>query len=143
MSIKGKSGQQAGQDNSTKVANWIAERTRLRDWDEYAHNGRVNRSIVADELDISRSVTIQNPEVKRLLAEADKLWFKAEPITKAAQDASIERTNAALGKASSENRKLTVRIAELEAENRKLQKDLTAYKRIHDLIASGEAGFKP
>jgi hypothetical protein len=142
MRVKGKSGQQVGQDNKTKVEHWVAERNQVRDWDEYASKGRINRSVVAAELDFGRSVTTQNPEVRKLLEDADKLWFKSEATTKATQEASIERSQELLGKASTANNKLAVRVAELEAENRQLRHKLSAYKRQQSLIEFGAPGCK-
>ncbi|MCG8073717.1 MAG: hypothetical protein N0E59_21255 [Candidatus Thiodiazotropha taylori] len=143
MSVpKGKSGPEVAKENLAKVEDWVAERNRLRDWHEYEHNGKINRSALADELDFARSVTTQNRAVKKILEEKDRLWFQAEPVIKEAQEASLERSNAALGKASAANNKLIARVAELEAENRELRRENAAYRRMKSMIESGEPGFK-
>ena len=50
---KGKNGQQIASENVAAVTVWIAERNQRRDWHEYAYNNRINRSVLADELDFS------------------------------------------------------------------------------------------
>lgn len=145
MSNKGTNGRQDAKLNVKKVTSWIAERNRLRDWDEYKNNlSKINRTALSAELDFGISVPHQNPGVKQLLQEAEQLWFKkvSKQATEVAQEASIERSQALLGKASTTNNKLTVRVAELEAENRQLQKELASYKRMQDMVESGMPGFK-
>ena len=145
MSKKGTSGRQDAKLNVKKVTSWIAERNRLRDWDEYKNNlGKINRTVLSAELDFGISVPHQNPEVKRLLYEAEQLWFRigSKQTAGVAQEASIERSQALIGKASAENNKLTVRVAELEAENRQLQKELASFRRMQEMVESGMPGFK-
>jgi len=141
----GSSGRQDAKENVKKVTSWIAERNSLRDWDEYKNNlSKINRTALSAELDFGISVPHQNPEVKRLLQNAEQLWFKKAPrkAAEAAQEASIERSQVQLGKTSTENNKLAVRVAELEAENRQLQKELASFRRMRDMIESGMPGFK-
>jgi len=145
MRQRGSSGRQDAKENVKKVTNWIAERNSLRDWDEYKNDlGKINRTALSVELDFGISVPHQNPAVKRLLQDAEQLWFKKTPKqpAEAAQEASIERSQVKLGKSSTENNKLTVRVAELEAENRQLQKELASFRRMRDMIESGMPGFK-
>ncbi|TKB51190.1 hypothetical protein FCL40_01135 [Ferrimonas sediminicola] len=141
--MKGKSGQQLAGENVAKVKAWIDDRNRHRDWHEYAFNNRINRCALAEELDFSTSVCTQNKAVRALLEAADELWFTNEEMDKASHDAAHERALKRTGQISSTNNALTRRVAELEAENRSLRRQLDAYKELEALISAGSPGFRP
>lgn len=144
MSVpKGRNGKQAGKEHLEAVQRWVSERERLRDWHEYERAGKINRTALATELGFDRGVVKDNPGVKELVQEKDRLWFGSSSAKKKeAQEASLERTSAALSKASADNNKLVSRIAALEAENRELRRENVAFKRIQSMIESGDPGFR-
>ncbi len=155
--------QEVGDNNVAKVKSWIAERIANRDWDNYCHKGRIQRSNLAQELGFARSVTGQNSKVKALLEEKDKDWFGTEPTVRdKAQEASIERTQKALKSSEKFGNKQISRVAELEAinrdlnnkknksdarveklekENLSLKKKIKAYEQRDNLVESGFPGF--
>ena len=139
---KGKSGQQIAIENVASVTAWIQERNERRDWHEYAYNDRINRSVLADELDFSKSVCTQNGIVRALLEAADALWFNSEGVDKAAHEAARERAQIQTGRISSDNNALEKRLAELEAENRQLRYELNAFKKQKALVEGGASGFR-
>ena len=144
MSVpKGTNGKQAGDRHFRDVLAWVAERERLRDWHEYRRGDKINRTALAEELGFDRGVIKDNPRVKDLVKEKDELWFGCDPEMKeAAQEARLERSSVALSKASSENNKLVARVAELEAENRELRRENAAFKRMKNMIESGDPGCR-
>ena len=139
---KGKSGRQLAIDNVELVKAWLKEREFHRDWNEYAYNNRINRSVLADELSFAKSVCTQNDAVRKILEAADALWFKSEAVNSAAIDAARERVDIQLSRFSSDNSQLQKRIAELEAENKQLRSELRAFKAQQALIEGGAAGFR-
>ena len=139
---KGKNGQQISAENVALVIAWLEERKERRDWHEYAYNDRINRSVLADELNFSKSVCTQNGTVRALLEAADALWFNSERVEKAAHEAARERAQTQAGRISFDNNALEKRLAELEAENRKLRYELNAYKKQQALVEGGAAGFR-
>jgi hypothetical protein len=139
---KGKSGQQIAIENVALVKAWIEERNKRRDWNEYAFNNRINRRVIAEELDFAKSVCTQNEAVRSLLEAADGLWFNSEAVDKAAHEAARQRAEIQSGRVSSDNSELKQRLAELEAENRQLRRELDAFKRQQALVEKGAAGFK-
>jgi len=146
MSNKGSNGADDGKENLKKVEVWIYERNQHRDWSEYEERGKIHRGKLAEELGFGRSVCNQNPGVKELLLKFDKIWFGTELVTKdaqiAAQEASIERTRGKLQASTGENNKHLVRIAELEAEVRRLEKQVKSYEALHGLIETGAPGCR-
>lgn len=139
---RGKNGQQIAQENVGKVEAWIAERDATRDWDEYGYNGKINRTTIATELDFAKSVCTQNKRVKTLLNEAEQRWFARKEISKASHDAARERAEKHSASVSSNNNTMSLRIAELEAENRQLRKELKGFREQQSMVESGMAGFK-
>jgi len=139
---KGKNGQQIASENVAAVNAWIAERNHRRDWHEYAYNNRINRSVLADELDFAKSVCTQNSTVRALLDAADALWFKYEMVEKAAHEAARERAQVQSSRITSDNSELQKRVAELEAENRQLRREVNAFKKQKTLVEGGSAGFR-
>lgn len=139
---KGKNGQQKANENVTAVNAWIAERNVRLDWHEYAYNNRINRSVLAEELDFAKSVCTQNSTVRTLLDTADALWFTNESVDKAAHEAARERAQIHSSQTSVDNNALQKRVAELEAENRQLRLDLNAFKKQQALVLGGASGFK-
>lgn len=139
---KGKNGQQIAAENVALVKAWIEERSKRRDWSEYAFNNRINRRVIAEELDFAKSVCTQNEAVRALLEAADGLWFNSEAIDRAAHEAARQRAEIKSGRVSSDNSELKQRVAELETENRQLRRELDAYKRQQVLVERGAAGFK-
>lgn len=139
---KGKNGQQIAAENVALVIAWIEERNKRRDWDEYAFNNRINRRVIAEELDFAKSVCTQNEAVRAHLAAADGLWFNSEDVDKAAHEAARRRAEIQSGRVSSNNSELNQRVAELEIENRQLRRELDAYKRQQALVERGAAGFR-
>ena len=146
MTENGTNGIQDGEENFRKVEQWVSERNRLRDWDDYRNGGKIHRGDLADELGFGRSACNQNPRIKELLLKYDKIWFGTEPKSKddqiAAQEASIERARGSLQNARADNNKSIGKIAELEAEVRRLEKIVDKYKRLHGLIETGDPGCR-
>ena len=139
---RGKNGQQIAKENVAKIETWIAERDTARDWEEYEYQGKINRTVISAELDFAKSVCTQNKQVRSLLNEAEERWFGWKEISKASHDAARERAEKHSTSISSSNSKLTLRVAELEAENRQLRQELRAYREQQALVESGAAGFK-
>jgi hypothetical protein len=118
--------QKVADENVAKVEAWIAKRNEARDWNEYCHQGRVQRSKLAEELGFARSVTVQNPRVKALLEKQDFAWWRTEPVDKKnAQEACIERSRRTLKSAEKFGNQQVANVAQLEAVIR----DLTDQKR--------------
>ena len=139
---KGKNGQQKASENVAAVITWIAERNRLRDWHEYAYNNRINRRVIAEELNFAKSVCTQNSAVRKLLDDADAQWFNVEVVDKAAHDAARERAQIQSSRISSDNSDLSKRLAELEAENQQMRQEIKAFKKQQALVLDGVPGFK-
>ena len=139
---KGKNGQQISKENLAKVEAWIAERDAARDWEEYEFSGKVNRTVISAELNFSKSVCTQNKKVRSALNEAEERWFGQKEVTKASHEAARERAEKHTATVTSSNNALIMRIAELEAENRQLRKELKAFRAQKTLIEAGAAGFK-
>lgn len=140
--MKGKNGQQKAAENVAAVTRWISERNMRRDWHEYAYNNRINRRLIADELEIAKSVCTQNAAVRKLLDDADALWFNNEVVDRAAHDAARERAQVQSSRLSSDNSVLLKRLAELEAENQRMRQEIKAYKKQQALVLDGVPGFK-
>ncbi|WP_330926641.1 hypothetical protein [Candidatus Sororendozoicomonas aggregata] len=125
---RGKNGQQIAKENLAKVEAWIAERDAARDWEEYEFNGKVNRTVISAELNFAKSVCTQNKKVRSALNEAEERWFGHKEISKASHEAARERAEKQAATVTYSNNALTMRIAELEAENRQLRKELQAFR---------------
>lgn len=137
MAKKGSNGIQEAEANVVLVKQWIKERNACRDWDEYAYSGRINRSALAGELGVSKSVMTQNPKVKALLESQDKIWFESEAQSReAAHERAENRTQNVLVA----NSQLTKRIAELEVEVRQLRKQLAKHQSLEALVQCGFPG---
>ncbi len=139
---KGKSGQQIAQENIALVEAWIEERNARRDWHEYEYSGRLNRTVLASELGIAKSVCTQNKAVRQLIEDADEIWFRKAKESRASHEAARERAEKRTNQISSSNSALSHRVGELEAENRQLRQELAAYKKQQALIQAGAPGFK-
>ncbi len=139
---KGKNGQQIAQENIKLVQAWIDERNAARDWHEYEYSGKINRRILSEELGFAKSVCTQNKAVRALIEEADSYWFRKIDEDKKSHEAARERAEKQSSMVSVNNNALTQRIAELEAENRQLQRELAKFKKQQLLVQSGVAGFK-
>lgn len=139
---KGISGQQIAKQNIKLVQAWINERNALRDWIKYGHNGKINRRVLSDELGFAKSVCTQNKAVRVLIEEADSAWFKKIAEHTQSQQAVKERMKQQSNLASANTIELTQRIAELEIENKDLQRELTKFKKQQLLVQSGAAGFR-
>lgn len=137
MAKKGSNGIQEAEANVSLVKQWIKERNTRRDWDEYAYSGRINRSALAAELGVSKSVMDQNPKVKALLKAQDKLWFESEALS---HEAAHERAEKRTQDVSVNNSQLTKRIAELEVEVRQLRKQLEKHQSLEALVQCGFPG---
>lgn len=138
----GKNGQQIAKENIKLVKTWIDERNVARDWNEYEYNGKINRRVLSDELGFAKSVCTQNKAVRALIEEADNYWFRKINDDKKSHEAARERAEKRSNNISLNNNALSQRIAELEAENRKLHQELAKYKKQQLLIQAGNAGFK-
>ncbi|WP_067514836.1 hypothetical protein [Endozoicomonas ascidiicola] len=139
---KGKNGQQIAQENIAKVEAWIAQRDAARDWEEYEYSGKINRRVLAEELDFAKSVCTQNKHVRSLLNEAEQRWFARKEESQASHEAARERAEKQSATVASNNNAMSMRIAELEAENRQLRKELKGYREQQAMVESGMAGFK-
>jgi len=143
-------GQEDPDGNIPKVEGWIAERNRLGDWNDYKYRGRIKRAAVVEDLGYAPSVNTQNPGVRKLLEDQDKIWFnfkekdegETQKDTIDAQAASIARTRGKLNTATSDYNEKVERVAELEAEVRDLEQQLNAYERLHRVIQAGDPGCK-
>jgi hypothetical protein len=98
--------------------------------------------VVAQELDFAKSVCTQNAAVRSLLEAADAIWFKNEVEDKAAHEAARERAQAQSSRMTADNSDLIKRVAELEAENRQIRRELNAFKKQQSLVEGGLPGFK-
>lgn len=141
--MKGKNGQQKAQDNVDAIQSWIDERNAKRDWDEYEYSGKINRTVVAEELGFAKSVFSQNKRVKDLIQEVDLIWFREKQLDKQAHEASRERAEDRSRMVSSTNNELIQRNAQLEAENKELKSKLNKFDQLQSLIQGGATGFKP
>lgn len=137
MAKKGSNGIQEAKANVAFVKQWIAERNAHRDWEEYAYAGRINRSAVAAELGIAKSVMTQNPKVRALIEAQDKIWFESEALS---HEAAHERAEKRTQDVSATNNQLTRRIAELEVEVRQLRKQLAKHQTLEALVQCGLPG---
>ncbi|ADL56407.1 hypothetical protein [Gallionella capsiferriformans] len=139
---KGKNGQQRALEIIESVKAWIKERNIRLDWHEYAYNNRINRSVLAEELDFAMRACTQNKNLRAILDECDTRWFKSEAADKTAHEAARERAQGQTSRISSENSELQKRIVELEVENRQLRLELNGFKEQQALLECGAAGFK-
>ena len=137
-----KNGQQKGQENIAKVEAWIALRDDARDWHEYQRNGKINRTALSEELDFGRAVISQNKGVQKLLHEAEERWFARKEVSREAHEAARDRAEKHSAAVASNNNAMSLRIAELEAENRQLRKELKGYREQQAMVEAGMAGFK-
>ena len=139
---KGKNGQQKASENVASVIAWVAERNERRDWHEYAYNNRINRRVIAEELNFAKSVCTQNSAVRKILDEADAQWFNNDAVDRAAHEAARERAQIQSSQVSSDNSALQKRLAELEAENQRMRQEIKAFKKQQSLVLDGMPGFK-
>lgn len=137
MAKKGSNGIQEAEANVALVKQWISQRNACRDWDEYAYAGRINRSALAAELGIAKSVMTQNPKVRVLLETQDKLWFESKALS---HEAAQERGEKHTQTVTAANNQLTKRIAELEVEVRQLRKQLAKHESLEALVQCGFPG---
>lgn len=138
---KGKNGQQLGQENLQRVEEWKARVEAEGSVHEYAYSGRVKRAEVARECGFSRSVCVQNESVRELLERCDREWYGTESTDQAAAGAAADRAEKRAQTASSDSSRLMARVAELEAENRVLRRQLARYKALEAVIQDGMPGF--
>jgi hypothetical protein len=137
MAKTGSNGKQDGEKSVKLVEAWIKMREDLRDWDKYAYCGRINRTAVAAEKGLSKSVVDQNPRVKALLKAQDKIWFEPKKLS---TEAIHERAEKRTQDVSPTNNQFTKRIAELEVEVRQLRKQLTKHQSLEALVQCGFPG---
>ena len=109
---------------------------------EYAYAGRVKRTEVAHECGFSRSVCVQNKGVRAILERCDREWYGTEPADQTASRATVKRAEPRAEMASSDSSRFMARIAELEAENRALRKQLARHEAIEAVIQDGMLGFR-
>ncbi len=140
MAKKGSNGKQEGEASAKLVTDWIKIREDRRDWDEYAYSGRINRSALAAELGVAKSVMDQNPTVKALLKAKDRLWFESEALSREAAHERAEKRTQDVSVTNSQN---TKRIAELEVELRQLRKELAKHQSLEALVQCGFPGLRP
>lgn len=129
------SGKKLAKEYSDRVEKWIAEREQQKDWAEYERAGKINRAVLCDELDFSRSVFSQNPAVKRALAQSEERWFGLREETKAGHEAARERSEKAAATVSQAASKLRDEVALLKAENQLLRKRLAHYEVLAEVLA--------
>jgi hypothetical protein len=138
---KGKNGQQLAKEYAEQVEAWVVERNKRRDWNEYVFNNRTNRRMLAKELNFSDSVCTQNPEVRKILETADKLWFQVGRVDRKTSNVVVN-SKISTSNISATNNNFANHIARLEVENRELNQELKAYKVQQELIEGGAPGFK-
>lgn len=137
MAKRGSNGIQEAEANVASVRQWIDVRNARRDWDEYAYSGRINRSALAAELGIAKSVMTQNPKVRALLKAQDKIWFEFNELSREAAHESAEKR---VHDVSATNNLMTRRVAELEVEVRQLRKQLAKHQTLEVLVQCGFPG---
>jgi len=138
---RGKSGKQIGEEYLQRAKAWKTSVEAAGTAHEYAYAERVNRTEVARECGFSRSVCVQNDEVRALIERCDREWFGTEPADQAASSAAVDRAEKRVQTASSDSSRLMARVAELEAENRELRKQLARYQALEAVVQEGMAGF--
>ena len=126
--------QERAQQNIAAIEAWIAERDANGDFGEYANGKKVNRKVLASELDCARSVFAQNPTVKALLRDAETRWYGKTPEDSASLEASRDRAEKRSADASSQVSKLTDEVARLKAENYTLRRELERYDAMREVI---------
>lgn len=141
MTRKNKSGAELAKEYFDRAKEWKARTEASGTAHEYVYGGRVKRREFAKECDFSYSVCTQNGDVRKLLESCDLEWFGTESVDKAAENAANERADKRAQKVSSDNSKLKVRVAELEAENKALKKQLKRYQALEAVVQDGMAGF--
>lgn len=138
---RGKTGKQIGKEYLQRAEAWKVSVESAGTVHEYAYAGRVRRTEVARECGFSRSVCVQNEGVKALLERCDREWYGTEPFDQAASRAAVDRAEMRAQTASSDSSRLMTRVAELEAENWALRKQLARYKALEAVVHEGMAGF--
>ena len=63
---------QLAADAVRRFGDWVAERDRAGNWNEYVRGGKLNRSELAKECEFSRSAFQQNPGLMEALTELEK-----------------------------------------------------------------------
>jgi hypothetical protein len=139
---KGKNGQQIGKKNLQRVEEWRSRVEAEGRVHEYAYSGRVKRTEVARECGFSRSVCVQNEDVRQLLECCDREWYGTESTDQGAASAAADRAEKRVQTASSDTSRLMSRVAELEAENRMLRQQLARYQALDAVVQDGMAGFR-
>lgn len=135
-------GQQIAAENVRKIKLWIEERKRVKDYLDYEHQGRINRSSLSEELGFARSVVTQNGEVNRLISEAEELWFsERQKDDDKALEAASERSERKSVLTAAENSRLMDENAKLRAENAILKSQLRRYAAMAEVLA--ETGIAP
>lgn len=145
---KGKNGQQIANESVMALEAWIKDRNAQRDYLTYKIKGKckLNRTQIAEELDFAKSACYQNSRIKKLLEDAEALWYgKTEPKGSngnASQQAADERAVTRSVQMASQKSTLENRVAELEVANQELRNKLKKFEQQQALVEGGATGFK-
>jgi len=134
-------GQIKGQENLDAVKQWVAERDAVGDYGEYERRGIVNRSVLFDELNISRSTFGSNAQIRAIIEEADKRWFGTKEADTKAHKAARERSEKKVAATNAEVNKLMDQIVKLKAENAQLKRENEKYAAMKEILL--ETGHLP
>ena len=129
------SGRTLANEYTIRLKDWIAQRDAQQDYLEYERAGKINRTILCQELDFGRSVLTQNPAAKACLLEAERRWFgNPQPKDTQAHDAARERAET---RSTRTNRQLNIALdenAKLRAENALLRRRLKKYETLQEVL---------
>lgn len=145
---KGKNGQQVANESVMALEAWINDRNVQRDYITYKIKGKckLNRTQIAEELDFAKSACYQNSRIKKLLEEAESLWYgkksPKEPDSTASEQAADERAVTRSDQMASQKSTLENRVAELEVVNQELRNKLKKFEQQQALVEGGATGFK-
>jgi hypothetical protein len=145
---KGKNGQQVANESVMALEAWINDRNAQRDYITYKIKGKckLNRTQIAEELDFAKSACYQNSRIKKLLEEAESLWYgkksPKESDSTASEQAADERAVTRSDQMASQKSTLENRVAELEVVNQELRNKLKKFEQQQALVEGGATGFK-
>ena len=139
--------QQDGLKNVKAFEDWIASRYQSNDWAEYIHKGQLDRTLIAQECQMSRTAVYKNAEIVKLRkATEDDLRTQGILPSKATQKIDKKLPERDISQAKRQRdairlKRLEQENAALRAENTKLKSKLSEYDLLEDVFA--ETGRVP
>ncbi|CAH2605887.1 conserved protein of unknown function (plasmid) [Rhodovastum atsumiense] len=124
MSLKGINGADAGKANADRFLAYIEER-RANGTLPWGADGKLIRSVMAQDLQCNRDVFRTNPVIRQKLAEVEGASEHRESLGDADARAAGERSRREV-MANEKAKELQARVAQLEEENRYLKAQLRA-----------------